>query len=242
MAERPVFIAKSNQVGVEIIKPSFVWHSGYAVSQKQKSIQSLHEAAQKSGATNILEISSKSESELGVMLSAFNLSATTKNTSKVFTVESAFQSSKVFEFGGPYTDLLFADSRIAKKDERIRSSGKLVGFEFSGKRFPNWPLTYFYDWLYTQFLLNNVKYMNAIMDYRAFTDIEFNPEKSINCQAHSVALFVSLKLNKVTDLELSDPIEFLNATKVFYGKTSIVDIKPNNDSIKSKNSVESLSR
>lgn len=29
--------------------------------------------------------------------------------------------------------------------------------------------------------------------YEAFTDIEFNPEKSINCQAHAIAMFMSLK-------------------------------------------------
>ena len=31
------------------------------------------------------------------------------------------------------------------------------------------------------------------MDYECFTDIEFNPKKSYNCQGYSAALFVSMK-------------------------------------------------
>jgi hypothetical protein len=30
------------------------------------------------------------------------------------------------------------------------------------------------------------------MEYNAFTDIEFNPDKSINCQAEAAAIYVSL--------------------------------------------------
>ena len=45
------------------------------------------------------------------------------------------------------------------------------------------------------------------VQYDIFTDIEFNPKKSINCQARSVAIFVSLYkanlLNKyIDDIEL----------------------------------------
>ena len=52
----------------------FTWFAGMAISQKQKSIQSLHEAAKRRlGDVPILEISSKSPDPLGVRLSAFNL-------------------------------------------------------------------------------------------------------------------------------------------------------------------------
>ena len=38
------------------------------------------------------------------------------------------------------------------------------------------------------------------MAYSAFTDIAFNPEKSINCQARSVTLFVALcKADKLAE-------------------------------------------
>ena len=31
------------------------------------------------------------------------------------------------------------------------------------------------------------------MEFDAFTDIEFNPNKSLNCQARAAALFVAMK-------------------------------------------------
>jgi len=46
------------------------------------------------------------------------------------------------------------------------------------------------------------------MKYEAFTDIEFNPEKSINCQAYSIAMFVSLSKRNLLG-KIRDPKEFL---------------------------------
>ncbi|WP_413680488.1 DUF6977 family protein [Psychrobacter sp. I-STPA6b] len=36
------------------------------------------------------------------------------------------------------------------------------------------------------------EYHQPLLSYDAFTDIEFNPKKSINCQVHAVALFCAL--------------------------------------------------
>src|SRR5690606_14880664 len=97
MAERPVYIPKSNGpllVKTETVK--FQWFPGMAVSQKQKSIAALHEAAiQKHLCARPLEVSSKSPVTTGVALSAFNLGAQTQKSQRAFTVETAFQSSKV---------------------------------------------------------------------------------------------------------------------------------------------------
>ena len=101
-----------------------------AKSQKQKSVSELHSSAKLLGINNILEISSKSLDELGILLSAFNLSFVTKKHNHKITVESAFQGSKIFKRGGPYKDLYLADSRTSKKDIRIKDSGQLVGFKF----------------------------------------------------------------------------------------------------------------
>ena len=59
-----------------------------------------------------LEVSTKSNEKLGQRLSAFNLKIDTKIGE--ITIESAFQGSKVFEHGGPYTDIYKKDSRDAK--------------------------------------------------------------------------------------------------------------------------------
>lgn len=164
-----------------------------AASQKQKSVDSLHAAALKLPDINrVLEVSSKSREDIGVALSAFNLSFTTIKHNRTFSVECAYQGSKVFENGGPYIDIFGMTSREAKKDERTRSSGRLTGFRFFGTDWGLEPQTAFYDWLYINALKKQPSITEQLLDYSAFTDIEFNPERSINCQAYSVALYISL--------------------------------------------------
>ena len=192
MAERPIFVP-SQKPGrlVDEISVSFLWHSGLAPSQKKKSIQELHSAAAKRGYEPLLEVSTKSEEKLGQRLSAFNLK-TELDDGGIISLECAFQGSKVFENGGPYTDLFGADSRDAKRDARLSSSGSLIGFRFEGQDFPLIPHTAFYDWLYIRSLYPHREFLERLHRYAGFTDIEFNPTKSINCQARSCATYVAL--------------------------------------------------
>lgn len=220
MAKRPVFSPKLDVVGVSERLIDFHWFSGFSVTQKKKSIESLHQAAKEYGYSDLLEISSKSEEAVGVALSAFNLLITTKKHKKTFSVECAFQSSKVFENGGPYVDLLLTDSLSAKKDTRLQCSGNLIGFNFFNKQFPIEPRTFFYDWVYINALIKNETLESQLTEYSAFTDIEFNPEKSINCQAHSVALYLSLKYNKVLSKAMKSPENFMDITKIHYENQS----------------------
>ena len=63
----------------------------------------------------------------------------------------------------------------------------VLGAELSAFRLE--PRTFFYDWLYVSALAGHPELVNELEHRAAFTDIEFNPKRSINCQAHSVALF-----------------------------------------------------
>lgn len=193
MATRPLFVPlRSRTAFVRETPVEFKWFAGMAVSQKQKSIASLHEAAKaRLGGAAILEISSKSPDPVGVRLSAFNLTLPIGDRS--VSVEVAFQSGKRFEHGGPFLDLLDGTSRDAKGDPRLRDSGRLTGFVLSGEEWPTEPRTAFYDWLYLKALAANQSLAETLLTYGAFTDIEFNPEKSLNCQARSAALYVCLK-------------------------------------------------
>lgn len=194
MAERPIFISAAE--GPALVRTrhvEFQWFPGMAVSQKQKSVDSLHVAACRlPGISKVLEVSSKSREELGVALSAFNLTFTTVKHNRTFSVECAYQGSKVFERGGPFVDIFSMTSREAKRDERLRSSGRLTGFRFFGADWGLEPHTAFYDWLYINALKKQPGMTERLLEYSAFTDIEFNPERSINCQAYSVALYISL--------------------------------------------------
>lgn len=180
------------------------------MQQKQRSIQSLHESVLLNDPKlKLLEASSKSPVELGIRLSAFHLTFATRHTNQAFTVEVAFQASKVFEQGGPYRDLLEVDSRSAKRDPRLKNSGPLVHFDFFGQVWELEPKTAFYDWLYMNALQQNPEFVEQVIHYDAFTDIEFNPNKSINCQARALAMFVSLYRKGVLEQSLSSVEEYL---------------------------------
>ena len=199
MARRPVFVPLNKHDHlVNEIEIEFSWNSGFAPVQKKKNIIALHEAAKEKGLYPLLEVSTKSDELLGQRLSAFSLKIETDDGA--ISIESAFQGSKVFENGGPYTDLYKKNSREAKKDTRIKTPEKLIGFNFMGMDWPLIPKTAFYDWLYLKALQSHREYLEKLFIYKGFTDIEFNPKKSINCQARTCALLVSLmKLNSLDD-------------------------------------------
>lgn len=191
MAKRPVFFTKQRVpfYSEEIV--TFDFNPGFADVQKQRNIRNIQDAfTEKHPDARILEISSKSTEALGVQLSAFNLKVRIGDQDT--SLESAFQAGKVFRDGGPYLDLLSQPPWVAKKDPRLRESGPIVGFIQDRQSFPTEPKTFFYDWLYVNAVAANVELAENLVKYNAFTDIEFNPERSINCQARSAAIFVSL--------------------------------------------------
>jgi type I restriction enzyme M protein len=214
MAKRPVFMAISTNPFFKEEMVEFKFYSGFSKFQQQKSIKSLHEAfLHENPNKKVLEISSKSEIELGNKLSAFNIMIETKSGIK-YSVENAFQSSKVFEYGGPFIDLMDKTSKEAKKDPRLKSSGKLKSFHYGNRNFELTPTTYFYNWLYINALNLHLDIAEQLLNYDAFTDIVFNPEKSINCQAMAAAIYVSLSKNKLLETALKDEKSFLD---VVYG-------------------------
>lgn len=202
MARRPVFLSTDEGFPREELI-EFKWCPGLSRTQKRQSIKNLHTAAKefleqegKIKGVRILEISTKSEEPAGRAASAFNLKMEYNGGrySGRYSVEKIFQAGKVFEGNRQYIDILERSSLDAKRDERIRSGGKLICFKFGDTEWPLEPKTVFYDWLYIKALLDekNKNLREEILSFDAFTDIEFNPEKSINCQARSAALFVSL--------------------------------------------------
>lgn len=214
MAERPIFIPTTEAGGyVKRIDLEIPWAGGFAEVQKKKNIRSLHDAAKRAGHTPLLEVSSKSDEIAGRHLSAFHLRVSLGE--REMPLENAFQGSKVFEHGGPYTDLFEVDPREAKRDPRLRTSGALKGFEFDGYEFPLKPATVFYDWLYLNAIFPHRQWLKNRVDgemrYDGFSDIEFNPSKSINCQAKSCALFVSLMREDKLENYLQTPSQFIAA-------------------------------
>lgn len=196
MASRPVFIPDfdSDRL-VEERTFEFPWASGFAEVQKKKNIHALHAKARQDGLPNILEISTKSDEKVGQRLSAFSLKY--RMGDNLYPLESVYQGSKVFERCGPFPEVLSMSPRDAKKFIREIDGGPLIRFELDGQKFPLSPKNAFYDWLYIRCLVEHADWIEekvslGAFSFTAFTDIEFNPAKQVNCQARAFAEFFSL--------------------------------------------------
>ncbi len=201
MAKRIVFTPNSNANTSDLYVEhlvEFEWVPGLAISQQQKSVKNLHEAAKSElHLESILEVSTRSTDVIGRKLSAFNLTLSFEGA-KV-SVEEIYQASKVFEGGGPFTDLIGLGALNAKRDPRIKESGNLIGFEFEGTPFPLVDSPNFYDWLYVKAFSENHELHSEVSCFQAFTDIAFNQStlkpkkgKSFNSQARSISIWCSL--------------------------------------------------
>ena len=208
MATRPVFVPtpKAEKLFEEEFL-EFTWHPGFSATQKKRNVAALHAAAGNQRSP-ILEVSTKSDEPLGVALSAFNL--TIENDAGRMSVEAAYQGSKVFARGGPYLDIYKMNSLAAKKDLRLRNSGALKHFDYFGE---TWQLHHnaFYDWLYISALAAQPDKLARLDDYAGFTDIEFNPKRSFNCQARACAMAVSLRAIGGLDDALASQAAFVSA-------------------------------
>jgi len=224
MAKRPIFVPSPNKP--ELVSEVYCqvrWNSGFAPIQKKRNIVALHAAAAELGFAPLLEVSTKSESPLGQYLSAFNLKVSTRKFGEI-PMECAFQGSKVFAQGGPFTDLYAAKTaRDARADHRLHVSGHLVGFNFEGVSFPLEPKTAFYDWLYINAIYPSWQQFSALKEYAGYTDIEFNPYRSVNCQARSCALFVALVTKSLLDEAMAGPRTFVELLSNYSYRPHLVE-------------------
>jgi hypothetical protein len=213
MAARPVFVpSDADGYLVDEVYVDFRWHPGLAPSQKKKNVVELHAAADRRGLAPLLEISSKSDEKVGKHLSAFNLRVDLDG--RELPLENAFQGSKIFTDGGPYQDLYDAEPGDARRDPRVRNSGKIIAFRFGSTTYPSEPTTGFYDWLYLRALHTHASWLrDRTSMYAGYTDIEFNPERSINCQARSFALLKALD-NRETLSQVAE--DFWALTALFH--------------------------
>lgn len=216
MAIRPIFIPTLHTPFFEKKDVSFKWHAGFSLSQKQKSLSSLHQNAKDLFNTReLLEISTKSPQQLGNKLSAFNLKAFVKDKSydpdRQYSLETLFQTSKVFNNNMHCIDLLRMEELDIRKEIREREKRGLSHFAHDGDIWNLEPKGAFYNFLYIRSLLQIPHLFEALDEFDAFTDIAFNPNKSFNCQAESVSIFVGLNRAGLSPSEAcSSQSNFLN--------------------------------
>lgn len=190
MAKRFVYHAIASAPFYEAVETEFNWNGGFNLIQKQKNIDALQGSCLKDNPSfRILEISGKSRDELGIKLSAFNLKLRDEHGSH--TVECLFQGSKEFN-SLIRQDLYDVSSKEARKVISSANYGIPKAFKLWDVRFPSEPKNAFYNWLYIRALCSNPELAKEIIEYDSFTDIEFNPKKSINCQAIAAATYIGL--------------------------------------------------
>lgn len=199
MAEKSVFISKTGYPFFEEVNVNIDWFGGFALSQKRKCQIGLHQNfLMEYPDEKVLEISSASLVSLGSKLSAMNLSKRTQRG--LITVESAFQSSRIYSDGertvGLFPEYLFLPGRECKKLVKEASEGMhSYRYEFDGLTFysPAWHISQFYDYIYLNALLEpeneEVRELLLKEGYTSFMDLA---TKSLNCQARSAAIFVGL--------------------------------------------------
>ena len=209
MAERPAWTIKNGKVVEEMF--AFKWNGGFAISQKRKNISGLYNAIKEKYDERVLEVSTKSEVELGNELSAFNLKL------DGIYLECIFQGAKKYEQGGPFTDLYKEEPKKAKTDVRHKNSGDLQAFVYDSYEWELNPKTAFYDYIYIKAVLQNKGKMLDLMKYDWFTDIEFNPKKSVNSQARALAIYKLMQMENKFDClnNVEDWIRF-HRSKVEY--------------------------
>lgn len=192
MAVRPIFISTGkldNPFYEEDV--NFKWISGCSYNNKCRTRDSLEEEIEKIyDVDKWLEISTVSDKDIGKKLSALNLMLTLSNSNS-YPVEKIYQSSKVYE------------------------DGKITSFKFKSTEFENNPYGMYYDYIYMLALYQHKDYHQLIKDYNLFTDIFFNPKKSLNTQARAIAIFKTLYNNDYLDI-----LEDVNRYKEYY-KSSV---------------------
>ena len=183
MAVRPIFIS-SGDIEKPFIKKdiSFKWVSGVSHIQLCRRRDSLSsEISKLYDIKKWLEVSSMSDKEIGIKLSALNLILNTSNGTD--SVQNIYQSSKRYSFD--FTDY----------------------FKYNDLVFDSTPTGMFYDYIYMCAILQNSHLINDLVQFDIFTDIQFNPNKSLNTQARAVAIFKTLYDNNSLSI-INDHEEF----------------------------------
>lgn len=211
----------------------FEWFSGMSWQQHQKSSLSMLAVLQEQGHTPA-EISRRStDRDFCVQLSAFNLKLNSVNVENIFQAYKKFNDGGPYlDLLNVDPKSAKNDCRIQSSDSKKpclthkidfknkefyenedicrfckkRLNRTLIGFSSKNTSWGLEPKSMFYDALYISALLQNQHLTSQLVQYDAFTDIEFNQKipysndkGPFNCQARSCAIYVTLKKSGYTD-------------------------------------------
>lgn len=201
------FIVENNKIYEREF--SFDFYGGFALSQKQKTIESFHKELLRNGINQILEISRKSMNPIGNSLSAFNLKIEINN--EYYPIECVYQSSKVFNNKIQFKEAINLTPLEAKKLVKTnveKMKLNITSFNCFDIVFPTTPTTLFYDYIYVLALFQNNDIGRELIKHNCFTDVEFNHKKQSASQARSCAIYKYLVDNDKLGEYLEDIEKF----------------------------------
>ncbi len=216
MAERPAFTLASHATNAEPVSVAyypFTWSPGMSATQKRKNVEALHRVIREhQPGARPLEVSTKSTEPLGIALSAFNLGVNRHGVK--FHVESLYQASKVFRDGaGPFPNLYDKRPKVVRDAIKPHTGSPLARFAWREVVWPLEPKLAFYTWLYCMALhhIQNRRLVEILLAarYSHFTDIEYNPKRTLNSQSFAVAYYVHLVQSGQADTALAGQDAFL---------------------------------
>ncbi|MGV3134851.1 DarT1-associated NADAR antitoxin family protein, partial [Staphylococcus simulans] len=90
------------------------------------------------------------------------------------------------------------------KLKKMISKGLMISSPCFGRDFMLDSKKLFYNCLYFKSLTQNEKLATEILKYDAFTDIEFNSKRSLNCQSEACSFYVSLVKRGLLNIALEN--------------------------------------
>ena len=158
-----------------------------------QNVVNLHSVIMEETNENPLEISVDLTVPFEYLLDNFHL------TYNCVSLECVWQSSKKFEYGGPYKELLGVNPFSARLDVRLEKSGKLVAYCLDDEEWPARFKTVFYDYLCVQSILQTFGKDLDLSDYEWFTDVNFLPRVQISSRAKQVAIYKLIQKKNMWD-------------------------------------------
>jgi len=211
MATRPVFVPDTDPDQPQLVhvhEIDFQWLPGRSQEQKKENIAKLHAAAKSHNLSPLLEVSADSDHSLGYQVCDANL-AVEDDRSYLVPLMAAYHGSKVFNGGGPFTDLYLKHGDDITGDERLKTSGNQIGFRFMGLEWGKRSETLFYDWLTIHAINRYRKLSTGIPHFNGFTEIDCPSGGEKVCHARSCAYYVALVAKNLLDEVLDDQDRFL---------------------------------
>ena len=191
MAVRKIYLSIPEYPYTKEISVTFPWSNGSKHQNVQAVLDTFHDVYPDVPA---LEVSLASSQPEGIHAAAMKLPLHLAGLGLDVPVGIVYEASKVFENGGPYTDLLQCSRQKVSKDARLQQSGKCIGYRLEDMDFPAEPHRYaFFNWLYACALRQNPETAENILKFGAFSDLELgSTKKDRNSPARAAAVYAGL--------------------------------------------------